>query len=120
MMKAYVPDMSDAGLHIDRIHRLPKPSHLPENIPRDVLMRVHFFQAKERFMIAFRKNKHPPGQYSSIQLFADLSQFTMQRRRSLLPVTKALRNHNIIYRWGYPAKLTVTWDDHTSVINTLD
>ena len=119
LMKLLVPDLSDADLAIDRIHRLPKPSYLPENIPRDVLMRVHFFQIKERFMMSFRKNKNPLPQYDSVQLFADLSQYTMQRRRALLPVTKALRNHDIVYRWGYPAKLTVTRDNHSSVVNYL-
>lgn len=71
-------------------------------------------------MSAFRKNKQPPEKYASIQLFADLSQFTMQRHKSLLPITKALHNHAIIYRWGYPSKLTVTKDDQTSVINNLE
>lgn len=92
LMKAFLPDLSDSDLVIDRIHHLPKPSHLPDNIPRDVLMRVHFFQVKERFMMAFHKNKQPPKKYSAVQLFADLSQFTMQRRKSLLPITKALHN----------------------------
>lgn len=76
-MKAYLPTLSDSNLIVDRIHHLPKPSHLLDNIPRDVLMRVHFFHTKEQFMIAFRKNQQLPEQYSSIQLFADLSQFTM-------------------------------------------
>lgn len=83
-------------------------------------MRVHFLHIKERFRSAFRKNRQPPEKYTSIQLFADLSQFAMQRRKSLLPITKALRNHDITYWWGYPSKLTITKDDHTSVINNLD
>lgn len=96
-MLAYLPSVPSLELVIDRIHRLPKPAHLPDNIPRDVLMRVHFFHMKEQFMLAFRKNAQPPEQYTTIQVFADLSQFTMQKRKSLITVTKALHNHNIVY-----------------------
>lgn len=121
LMKAFLPELTDSELVIDSIHCLPKPSHLPDNTPRDVLMRVHFFfHVKECFMMSFCKNNQPTEKYSSIKLFADLSQFTMQRRTSLLPIKKSLRNHDIAYRWRYPSKLTVTRNDHTSVINTLD
>lgn len=119
-MKAFLPALSDSDLIVDRIHHLPKPPHLLDNIPRDVLMRVHFFHIKEQFMMAFRKNQQPPEQYSSIQLFADLLQFTMQKGNSLLPITKALRNHDITYRWGYPSRLTIIHDGTTSVSNNLD
>lgn len=44
----------------------------------------------------------------------------MQKRKSLLPVTKALRNHNIPYRWGYPIKLTVTHDANTTVVTDVE
>lgn len=120
LMKAFLPELSESDLIINRIHRLSKPKHLPDNIPRDVLMRVHFFHVKEGFMLAFRKNRQPPEKYSSVQLFPDLSQFTMQRCKSLLSITKALRNHNIAYRWEYPLTLTITRDDNTSVIYTLE
>lgn len=44
----------------------------------------------------------------------------MQKRKALLPVTKALHNHNIVYRWGYPVKLTVTHDGNTTVITDVE
>lgn len=83
-------------------------------------MRVHFYHVKDQFTLAFRKNTQPPDQYSAIQVFVDLSQYTMQKRKALLPVTKALRNHSMVYRWEYPAKLTITKDGETSVISSLE
>lgn len=120
LIQTFLPNIPDNEIYIDRIHRLPKPAHLPDNIPRDVLMRVHFYQTKEQLMSAFRKNQQPPERFAHLQLFADLSQFTMQKRKALLPVTKALRNHDIPYRWGYPVKLTVTHDGNTTVITDVE
>lgn len=44
----------------------------------------------------------------------------MQKLKTLLSITKALQNHNIMYRWGYPTKLTVMKDGTSSVISSLD
>ncbi|XP_040204533.1 vomeronasal type-2 receptor 26-like [Rana temporaria] len=54
-------------------------------------MRVHYYQAKEQLVTAFRKNHQPPERFSHIQLYADLSQYTMQKRKSMLSVTKLSR-----------------------------
>lgn len=83
-------------------------------------MRVHFYQAKEQLMTAFRKNRQPPERFSHIQLYADLSQYTMQKRKSMLSVTKVLRNHSIPYYWGYPTKLSVTLEGKTTVITCME
>lgn len=117
-MKAYLPALTDSDLVVDRIHRLPKPSHLPDNIPRDVLMRVHFFQTKEQFMIAFRKNQQPPEQYFSIQLSQIFCNSPCRSANPLYPSQKALRNHDC--NLWYPSELTITYDGNTSVINNLD
>lgn len=120
LMKVFLPSIPESEMQVDRIHRLPNPSHLPDNIPRDVLMQVHFYQTKEQLMSAFHKHQQSPEKYAHIQIFVDLSQFTMQKRKSLLPVTKALRNHNIPYRWGYPVKLAATHKANTTVINCVE
>lgn len=44
----------------------------------------------------------------------------MQKDKALLSVTKALRNHNIIHRWGYPVKLTITREGMSTTISSLD
>lgn len=47
LIKAVVPSLTSEDLTIHRIHCIPKPSFLPPEVPRDVLMRIHFFQAKK-------------------------------------------------------------------------
>lgn len=97
---------------IERIHHLLKPSFLADNIPREVLIWVHFYHIKDQFMAAFHKNSQPPAQYAPIQIFADLSQYTMQKCKALLSETKALQNHKIPYHWGDPVKLTIIFRQH--------
>lgn len=43
LIKAVLPRTSKHDLLLDRAHRLPKPKSLPESVPRDVIMRIHFF-----------------------------------------------------------------------------
>lgn len=43
LFQSLLPDLTDLDITVDRIHHLPKPSHLPENISRDVILCLHFF-----------------------------------------------------------------------------
>lgn len=45
-----VPEISTLELTIDRIHPIPKPSFLADEVPRDVIMRGHFFSTKEQIL----------------------------------------------------------------------
>lgn len=53
--------------------------------------------------------QHPPlpDPFAGITLYADLSQATLTARRNLIPITKILRNHKILYKLGILAKLLV-------------
>ncbi|CAH2251385.1 Hypothetical predicted protein [Pelobates cultripes] len=86
---------------------------------RDVIARVHFYYTKEQLMKASRSSDMPDP-YSRIKLFADLSAATLQFRNNLTPVTSTLRDHNIAYRWGYPAKLLIHYRDALHAIPTLE
>lgn len=59
------------------------------------------------------------GKFSGIALYTDLSQATIQHRKKLITITKALRNHNT-YRWGTPSKLVVSSLDKTVNIFSLE
>lgn len=120
MFKTLLPEATDMDITVDRVHRLPKPSHLPDHIPRDVILRVHFYHIKEKLMLSMRKKGQIPSQYADLQLYADLSQYTLMKRRNLNTVTKALRNHEISYRWNYPSKLTVIKDGTSHMIDSVD
>lgn len=72
------PALSAQDLTIDKIHRLPKPSFLAAEIPRDVLLRVHCYHIKE-IMATFRKAESLPKHYANIQLLPDLYKHMLQR-----------------------------------------
>lgn len=46
-----LPELNPSELITDRICRLPRPSHLPEQVQRDVLLCIHFFYVKEQLML---------------------------------------------------------------------
>lgn len=107
LFQAAVPSLSSADLTIDRIHRIPKPSFLPQEVPRDVLLLMHYFQVKETVLTTFHKKDHLPEKTVAIQVLPDLSAHTLQRHRNLISITKALRDHDIGYQWKYPATLKI-------------
>lgn len=119
LMRALSPDLSARDMEIDRAHRLPKPSHLPASTPRDVLARIHFFTVKEKVMHAAKRTARLPDPFANIALYADLSKATMENRRQLSTITKALQNHKIPYKWGFPTKLLITHQNKTHVVRTL-
>lgn len=97
-MSAILPEATQLNLTIDRIHRIAKSSHLAASVPRDVLMKVHFYHTKEKLLTAARHKSSLPAPFTDIQLFPDLSKYTLQLRRQLNPLTKAMNNHTIPYK----------------------
>lgn len=105
-------------MEIDRAHRLPKPYHLPASMARDVLARFHFFTTKENVMHAAKRGDKLPEPFTNIGLYTDLSK-TIENRRQLSTTTKALQNHHITYKWGFPTKLLIMHQGRTHAIRTL-
>lgn len=118
-MATLLQSTSDRDLIIDRAHRLPKPKNVPASAPRDVIVRIHFFHIKEALTRLARDTPHLPEPYHQLKLFADLSQYTIQARRALQPITTALRLQNTPYRWGFPTKLLITKNGVTHVITSV-
>lgn len=120
LMLKTLPDLSINDMIIDRAHRLVKPAHIPDNVPRDVIVRIHFYHIKDRLMRYSRQNAALPDPYAGIAIYADLSQATLAARNNLIPITKILRNHKILYKWGFPAKLSVTLNNTHHTISSLE
>lgn len=119
MMASIIKSASKRDLILDRAHRLPKPNSVPATAPRDVILRVHFYHIKEALMRIARDTSTLPEPYHKLKLYADLSQHTIQARRKLQPVTAALRQHQVPYRWGFPTKLLIMKNGTTHVITTV-
>ena len=120
LFSSLLPDLTNVDLTIDRIHRLPKPAFLPAAIPRDVILHMTFFHVKEQLMQAMRRNEKIPSRFQNLQLYPDLSQHTLQKRRNLGTITKALRNHDISYKWGFPTKLIITYREKSFNVDSVD
>lgn len=82
-MKSFIPALSDIERCIDRAHPIPKPKFLLDTVPRDILVRVHYYHVKERVMIMTRQNPAVPEQFAGISLYSDISQQTAMNRKKL-------------------------------------
>ncbi|CAH2246996.1 Hypothetical predicted protein [Pelobates cultripes] len=105
LFQAIQPNLEVADLRLDRAHRVPKPQNLAQEVPRDIVTRLHYYSAKEAILTAQRKASAMPPTHENISLFADLSPTTMARRREFINITKCLRNNKI--GWGFPTKLLI-------------
>lgn len=97
----------DEVLRIDRVHRIRKPPHIKQDIPRDVIIKFHQYEDKEKI---WKKLKGaPPLKFENkdLQIFTDLSAGTLERRRQMRPVLDLLRKANLKYSWGFPTSLIV-------------
>ncbi|CAH2224538.1 Hypothetical predicted protein [Pelobates cultripes] len=117
LFNVIAPDIPSDMLLLDRVHRIPKPKHLPPSTPRDVLLRAHYFHVKE-IILKSSRTTHLPTEFAGIRIFADLSQATLKKRKTFQQVTTTLRDHNIRYRWGYPTKLLVWRNGEFSPLTT--
>lgn len=67
-----------------------------------------------------RKMEQLPEPFHKVKLFTDLSQHTIRARQRLAAITSTLRQHRILYRWGFPTKLIISRNGTTLIINSLE
>lgn len=72
LIHTVLPSTPTSEMVIRRIHRLPKPFYLPDNVPKDVIMRVHFYHVKDKLMSNFRKTSqsNSPAFNGSLPIYA--------------------------------------------------
>lgn len=120
MVSSLLSDLCPTELINDCIHHLPRPPHIPEMAPRDTLIRINFsLYVKDQMLAKSRYGGSLPAPYSDIQLNSDLSQYKLQLRWQLYTITKALGNHKILYRWGFPSRLFITRNGVSHTITSL-
>lgn len=73
-------------LKVDRVHRVRKPPNMKEEIPRDIIVRFHQYEDKDKIWKSLRGAQPVKYDNSDIQIFADLSARTLARRRKLRPL----------------------------------
>ncbi|XP_056391998.1 uncharacterized protein LOC130284993 [Hyla sarda] len=75
---------------------------------------------KDQLMTAARKLPPLQGDFVKITLYTDVSAATLQQRRAFQPITSVLREHKILYRWGFPVRLLVQRDNALHVIRSVE
>ncbi|CAH2245826.1 Hypothetical predicted protein [Pelobates cultripes] len=110
----------DTAILFDRAHRATRPRNLPPDKPRDIICRIHNFPLKEEIFHKARQNKDIKIDGHPVIVFQDLAPSTLQARRALRPITQALSERNIKFRWSFPFALTVTLQNKTHTITSPD
>lgn len=95
-------------LEMDRVHRalMPRKTDGP---PRDIIAKFHYYRTKEQLLAAARAKGNLTFQGHDYQLFTDLSQLTIAKRRSMKPQLTVLQSHHITYQWGFPFSIRFTY-----------
>ncbi|CAH2225734.1 Hypothetical predicted protein [Pelobates cultripes] len=108
----------DARIPIDRAHRALKPKPPPGAPPRDIICHIPDFQLKEEIMRKARTERSWRHEGQTVELYNDLSHLTLQARRALRPLTTAMQEAQIRYRWQFPFALTARRDDTEATIRS--
>ncbi|CAH2285560.1 Hypothetical predicted protein [Pelobates cultripes] len=95
---------SPEHIEFERAHRITRPRSL-EDGPRDLICCLHSFPVKDTIMRKARERPTWPYRGAQVALYNDLSPITLEARGALRPVTAALRDRNISYKWGFPFAL---------------
>lgn len=107
-------------LKIDRVHRIRKPPNLRKEVPRDVIIKFHSYEEKEKIWRGLRGASPVCFENTELQIFSDLSAGTLAWRRQLRPLLDQLRKSNIKYSWGFPSSLGVMKEGRSIRLRPLE
>ncbi|CAH2255102.1 Hypothetical predicted protein [Pelobates cultripes] len=108
----------DTPIKFDRAHRAIRLRALTNEKPRDIICRLHHFPLKETILQKGKQVRDITFGNCKVQIFQDLVQSTLIVRRALCPITKALSDRNIRFRWAYLFALVVNRQGKTNSIST--
>uniref|UniRef100_A0A8C5PN54 Uncharacterized protein n=1 Tax=Leptobrachium leishanense TaxID=445787 RepID=A0A8C5PN54_9ANUR len=104
---------------LPRAHRALRPPPTSSTMPpRDLICFFADFSLKEAIYLKARACRTWSYDGGTIEIFYDISPTTLQARRALRPVTQALSEAQIPYRWGYPFSLSARVDNVAHLLRT--
>lgn len=95
------PGIPIEHLEMDRIHRALTPRKMG-GPPSDIIAKFQYHRTKEQLLAAARDKTPLTFQGHNYQIFTDLSQLTISKRRAMKPQLLELQHHNFNYQWGFP------------------
>lgn len=100
LFQELAPSIPMERQEMDRIHRALTPR--PEDGPlREVVVKRHYFCTKEQLMAASRNKESLTFQGHRYQIFLDLFQLTLNKRKAMKLHLLILQQHHIIYCWSF-------------------
>lgn len=84
------------------------------------MVKPHYYSVKEEIMKHCRSSDHLTLLGHNIQIFADISPTTIQRRHTLKPLLSILTQKNIKYWWSFPFRLSFSFQQRTLRFSSLD
>lgn len=90
-----------------------------DGLPRDIVVKPHYYGVKEEVKHTSRNASQLSIKGHPIQVFADLSLYTIKRRRTLKPLLEVLTQKSIKYRWSFPFRLSLVYKGKTHGLSTL-
>ncbi|CAH2301169.1 Hypothetical predicted protein [Pelobates cultripes] len=91
---------------IDGMYRITRATKTPADTPRDAILQLQMRSAQLTLMVRGRNTY--PFKKATLSFFRDLSRPTLIWRSLLKPLTTALHQHAIPYRWASPRSLIIT------------
>uniref|UniRef100_A0A8C5Q4L2 Uncharacterized protein n=1 Tax=Leptobrachium leishanense TaxID=445787 RepID=A0A8C5Q4L2_9ANUR len=107
---------SEIEIEFERFHRALRPKGPPDAPPRDVVCCLLRHSLKESIMAAARGSREIDFAGAKVSLFQDLSPATLQSRRLLRPLTTALQELRLPYKWLFPFGIQVRAPSGTLVL----
>lgn len=94
-------------LGFQRVHRVYRPKNVNVDSPRDILCCLLDFKIKEEIFRKARMAKKIVYEDREVTIYQDISRYTLELRRNLQPITSALRDRGMKYRWLFPFGLFI-------------
>lgn len=83
LFQSLLPDNPPSSFMCDRINRAVRPKPPPDKPPRDIILCMKDFITKENILRASRNSHNIELNGTKIQIFPDISQATLERRRKM-------------------------------------
>lgn len=82
-------DLPEHRIELDRAHRALQAPR-PDGLPRDIIVKLHYYAVKEMVLKASRDSENLVVLGHKMQVFADISPSTMQKRWALKSLFQVL------------------------------
>ncbi|XP_062995510.1 uncharacterized protein LOC134407563 isoform X1 [Elgaria multicarinata webbii] len=116
--KELIPDFLITEMDVYRVHRVA--GNRFRATPRDILVKFGNYYKKEQLMKKLRPLVMLKFQDSSVQIYNDLCQQTINWRRSVKPIIAKLKRVGVAYSWGYPVFLRFMRDGKQQRVTSLE